>query len=460
MPCTLYAQNETSYCNRLQFKLPFQIDAQEAARLQEAQLYESLDGKTNWRLIAKIGPGEKAFPVQVNREGEYWFLLRTIETGGQAFPPSLDRLPVGVQVTRIIVDTTPPRMDFREVSTRGDQVTISWNIVDEYLDPSTINLDYLNSNNQWMPISIRQQARGETTLNVPVRGRLELRLSAADGAKNLESRTITVNTGGTTGGGFGNEAYGRQDRDYTRGTGNSSSISNDGWDTPRDSFGGGRRSESYGENTGGSSRETRFVNSETFHLNFHLEEVGPSGAYVEAFYQADKEWTPAGNIKVNQEGPGKLKVTLPREGHFGMILQVRSGFDNTASKPRTSTSPDMWICVDKTPPKVMDVQALPGRGVNMGKVKITWRATDPNLAQQPIKIEYRDLEDNDKSWQLLADGLDNSGSYIWQQVPTRGYRYQIRVSALDKARNWGEQISQEVIVDVAQPKVRIIDIDP
>ncbi len=465
MQLPLCAQNETAYCNRLQFKLPFQIDPQESTRLREAQLYESSDGRSNWRLVSKIGPSETAFPIQVNREGEYWFLLRTVENGGQAFPPTLDKLPAGVQITKIIVDTTPPRIDFREVSSRGDQVMVTWNIVDENLDTNSIRLDYLNSNNQWVPISIRQQARGETTLNVPVRGRLELRLSATDGAKNLESRTITVNTSGGSGSGnnaTANDGFSRNDRerDFSRGTGSSGAANNnDGWESPRENVGGGRRSTSMDETPTGQ-RETRYVNTESFNLNFNLEQVGPSGAYVEAFYQADNQWTPAGNVKVNQEGPGKLKVTLPREGSFGMLLQVRSGFDNTATKPRTSTSPDMWVCLDKTPPKVVDVQALPGRGANMGKVKITWRASDTNMAQQPIKIEYRDMDDNDKSWQLLIDNLDNTGSYIWTNVPSRGYRYQIRVSAMDKAKNWGELVSQEVIVDVAQPKVRILDIDP
>ncbi len=465
MQLPLRAQNDTAYCNRLTFKLPFQIDQTEAARLREAQLYESSDGRSNWRLISKIGPSETAFPIQVNREGEYWFLLRTIETTGQAFPPNLDRLPAGVQITKIIVDTTPPRIDFREVSTRGDQVTVSWNIVDETLDQNSIKLDYLNNTNQWVPLQIRQQARGESILTVPVRGRLELRLSATDSAKNLDSRTISVNTSGGGGNNY-NDGSNRneRDREYNRGTGGSGSYnnnSNDGWGEPaREGAGSGRRASSSMEETPRNQRETRYVNTESFNVNFNLEQIGPSGAFIEAYYQADNQWTPAGSIKVNQEGPGKLKVTLPKEGSYGMLLQVRSGFDNTAKPPRTSTSPEMWICLDKTPPKVVDVQAQAGRDPsNIGKVKITWKASDINMAQQPIKIEYRDMEENDKSWQLVADNQDNNGLYIWNNVPSRGYRFQVRVSAMDKARNWGELNSGEVIVDVSQPKIRILDID-
>lgn len=445
----VWAQNDPAYCNRLKFSLPFQIDPQDATRLKEAQLYESTDGRTNWRLISQIGPRDTLFPIQVQREGEYWFLLRYIETNGQAYPPQIDRLPANAQITKVIVDTTPPRIDFRELPGRGDQVTVAWNIIDENLDVNSIRLDYLNQNNQWVPITIRQTARGEASLSIVVRSRMELRLSAQDLAKNQEARSITLQPGGSAGG--GGSAGITQDRDMNRNR-------DTGWDS-NDGFGPARRSASMDDAPSSTGRETRYVSKDTFNLNFHLEQVGPSGAFIEAFALIDNQWTPCGNTKVNTEGAGRLEVKLPREGNFGLTMLVRSGFDNTATKPRPSASPDIWVCVDKTLPKVSDVQVQPGRGSNMGKVKITWRASDTNMAHQPIKLEYRDLEDNDKNWQLIADNLDNTGSYIWT-TPTRGFRYQVRVSALDKAKNWGEAISQEVIVDVAQPKVRIVDIDP
>jgi len=452
----VWSQGEPSYCNKLKFSIPFQIDPSEVSRLREAQIYESNDGRNNWRLVSRIGPTETAFPIQVPREGEYWYLLRTIETTGQAYPPQLDKLPAGVQLTKVVVDTTPPRIDFRELPGRGDQVSVNWNIYDENLDPNSIRLDYLNQNNQWVPISIRQQAKGEATVNVSAKGRLELRMSASDTARNIETKSITVVTGGAgggaaTGAGTGDTSSANREFDRNR-------NGNDGWDNSNDGFGNPRRASNANDTPTGQ-RETRYVGTESFTVNFHLEQVGPSGAFVEVFYQNDNQWNPCGNTKVTQEGTGKLKVTLPREGSFGLVVMVRSGFDNTAAKPRASATPEIWVCYDKTLPKVSDVQVIPGRGSNMGKVKIMWRASDTNLAAQPVRLEYRDLEDNDKNWQLITDNLDNTGSYIWT-APTRGFRYQVRVAAVDKAKNWGEAISQEVIVDVAQPKARIVDIDP
>jgi hypothetical protein len=440
------AQNEPSYSNKLSFSIPFQIAPQDVQRVREAQLYESTDGRGNWRLATRIGPGEQKFSVQVTRDGEYWYLLRTVETNGLANPSSLEKLPANVEMMKVIVDTLPPRVEFREAPARGEQIGVTWGVQDENLDPNSLRLDVLNSNGQWTPVGIKQSMRGEAYFTPNVRGRIELRLSIQDLARNLEAKSIIINVGGT-------ERSPDRDTRYDR---NRDTSNQDGWGNSEST---NRRSSSATDGGRASSREPRYVNKETFSVNFNLEEVGPSGAVIEAFYLADNQWAPCGSQTVKQEGPNKLEVRLPREGNYGLILMVRSGFTNKATAPRASDQPEMWVSIDKTPPKVVDVRVEPGRGAHVGKVKITWNATDRNLAHQPIRLEYRDMDDPESSWQPISDNLDNTRSYVWT-APPRGYRFQIRVAALDKAKNWGEAISPEVIVDVAQPKVRILDIDP
>src|SRR4029079_9537143 len=154
---------------------------------------------------------------------------------------------------------------------------------------------------------------------------------------------------------------------------------------------------------------------------------------VSAFYLLDNQWSPCGEQTVKHEGPNKLDIQLPKEGTYGIILMVRSGTVTRALTPRSSDQPEMWVCVDKTPPKVDDVRAEAGRGSNAGKVKITWNASDRNLANQPIRLEFKDLDDPQPTWQPITDILENTRSYIWT-APPRGYKFQIRVSALDRAK--------------------------
>jgi hypothetical protein len=435
----LWAQNDASYCNSRRFTIPFSVDSKDAARIREAQLYESVDGRSNWHLVAKIGPNENKFLVNVSRDGEYWYLLRLLDDSNQFYPAQLDRLPADVQITKVIVDTAPPRITFRELPTKGDQVGVTWTVQDENLDLNSLRLDILSPSGQWTPINIGQRASGEAYFTPRTRGRIDCRLSVQDLARNQDVKSLSILPSATTNSDRAYQDQGSRDPNY-----------NDDY--------AARRSQPSSESTASTGREPRYVNKEKFFINFDLEDVGPSGAYVEAFYLADNTWTPCGQTKVQGVGAGKVEVTLPRDGNFGLITMVRSGFDNVSQKPRPSTTPDLWVCIDKTPPKVANVQVTPGRGSNIGMVNITWMASDVNLASRPIRLEYRDVDDPDKSWRLIEDNLDNTGRYAWQ-APRTGYKFEIRVSAFDKARNVGEGTSAPVVVDVAQPKIRILDIE-
>ncbi len=56
----VWSQGEPSYCNKLKFSIPFQLDPSEISRLREAQLYESNDGRNNWRLDVQWSPNRQA----------------------------------------------------------------------------------------------------------------------------------------------------------------------------------------------------------------------------------------------------------------------------------------------------------------------------------------------------------------------------------------------------------------
>lgn len=434
-----WAQNDASYCNSRKFTIPFTVDSKDAARIREAQLYESVDGRSNWHLIGKIGPNENKFLVNVTRDGEYWYLLRLLDDSNQFYPAQLDRLPADVQITKVIVDTSPPRITFRELPAKGDQVGVTWTVQDENLDLNSLRLDILSTSGQWTPINIAARASGEAYFTPRTRGRIDCRLSVQDLARNQDIKSLSIMPSATAG---AERSY--QDQGYREPNYNDESTA--------------RRSQPSYDASTSTGRDPRYVNKETFFINFDLEDVGPSGAYVEAFYLADNTWTPCGQTKVSAAGAGKIEVRLPRDGNFGLTTMVRSGFDNIAQKPRPSTAPDLWVCVDKTPPKVDSVQVAPGRGGNIGTVAISWMASDRNLASRPIRLEYRDTDDPDKSWHLIEDNLDNTGRYTWQ-APRNGYKFEVRVSAFDKAKNAGEATSTPVVVDVAQPKIRILDIE-
>ncbi|MCE9603839.1 MAG: hypothetical protein K8U03_02935, partial [Planctomycetia bacterium] len=90
-----------------QFDIPFQIDqplpGQEPT---EVQLHVSENQGGSWALHAKVAPQEGRFSYRAARDGEFWFLVRTLSRTGKlmperAFEPEL----------RVLVDTVPPQLE-------------------------------------------------------------------------------------------------------------------------------------------------------------------------------------------------------------------------------------------------------------------------------------------------------------------------------------------------------------
>ncbi|MCA9045788.1 MAG: hypothetical protein KDA69_15785, partial [Planctomycetaceae bacterium] len=68
-----------SYTKSTRFKIPFEFDTQEIARLRvnEVQLYVSTNNGANWVLAGSAAPGQGFVPFEANGDGEYWFSVKT-----------------------------------------------------------------------------------------------------------------------------------------------------------------------------------------------------------------------------------------------------------------------------------------------------------------------------------------------------------------------------------------------
>ncbi len=100
------------------------------------------------------------------------------------------------------------------------------------------------------------------------------------------------------------------------------------------------------------------------------------------------------------------------------------------------------VYIDTTPPSV-DILSPSGGNIN-GTVNVAWTASDTLAAAIDISIEYRP---DGGSWQSLASGVANSGSYSWNTKSVDNGQYQLRLSASDDAGNMGTATSSTFTVD-------------
>ncbi|MCS7304194.1 MAG: hypothetical protein NZ602_03680 [Thermoguttaceae bacterium] len=174
------------------FAIPFHlVPAQDSSQQAvEVHLYVSTDQGRRWQLYQRVRPTEGQFLVRTTGEGEYWFLVRTVDRAGRVRPQGPPQPEM-----RVVVDTTPPHLSLTAEPSPSGSVTVRWKMTDRTLRPETLRITYRSSpDGPWQPVGLEAQQvqtvsegqEGWTSWNPPV-GIVgaELRAEVADAAGNL-----------------------------------------------------------------------------------------------------------------------------------------------------------------------------------------------------------------------------------------------------------------------------------
>ncbi|MBY0586784.1 hypothetical protein K2X85_06385 [bacterium] len=185
------------YSRERSFRIPYDVNAADRARLKEVQLGFSTDRGAIWKPYASgaVPQGRDFFTFTASSDGEYWFSVRTVDMDGRGDPPTLQGTAPQLVV---IVDTTPPLVDFRGLNPNGDEAGATWEIQDPNLDLRTLRMEFRASSADWFPINIQQVAAGNTRFKTGTRGPVQLRLRVLDLSGNETTQEISLQpaTGG------------------------------------------------------------------------------------------------------------------------------------------------------------------------------------------------------------------------------------------------------------------------
>jgi len=124
---------------------------------------------------------------------------------------------------------------------------------------------------------------------------------------------------------------------------------------------------------------------------------------------------------------------ITAEGHYGLTT---FGVD-TLSPAVTMTSPNG------------------GENWDGGSIQnITWTASDADMADTPITIEYY----NGTAWVEIVTGLANTGTYQWTVPVMQISQARVKVTATDKLGNSGSDLSYDVFTIIAYTLT--VDVNP
>ena len=469
--------NQPIHTNKTRFRIPFKYDPAEMQRLgaREIRLYLSTDRGLQWKLAQTVDPRQRKFDFVAPADAEYWFAVRTLDGRGQLHPPGVTLEP-GLKV---VVDTSSPVLDVNLRQDEPGRVELTWSASDLNLDPTTLRLEYLQAGAaNWQTVSVIPQAVGHTSWSAPQGGMVAVRGSVRDLAQNTHQAQAQVKVDPANQAGprpgvpdFRQPIAAEGPEDLAASAaGPQTAQSADAaaaapWSHPafqpvgdvprrRPEILQGRypRQEAPEPYT---AAPPRVVNSRKFHINYQVDEVGPSGiAGVDLYITEDngRRWYKYGS---DSDAVSPFPVDVPREGKFGFALRARSGAGLSTDPPAPGEPPSLRVVVDQTPPALEFMGVRPGNEPN--RLTVTWKMQDDNPLPKPISLYA--APESGGPWAPLAEGLENTGSYSWTIDPELPGRLFLRLSARDLAGNEATtDIPEAIVFDSSRPRARIVDV--
>lgn len=207
-----------------------------------------------------------------------------------------------------------------------------------------------------------------------------------------------------------------------------------------------------------SDSQHLLVNSTRISLSYELKNTGPSGVSgVDVWETRDgRKWQ---KIAQTIERKPPAIVEVDGEGLHGFTIIPRSGVGLARKPPAAGDTPQVWVEVDLTPPRLKLDDVVVHTGKDTGKLTIRWTANDKNMGGEGIVL--RCAEDPTRNWKTVAANVRNTGTYTWQMPEGTPYRFYVRVEARDNAGNTSiVQTSDPVVVDLSTPETVISGASP
>jgi len=485
------------------FRVPFHIDPPQEANQapKEVQLHFS-DNQRDWKLAGVVEPNSGGLVFRAPCDGEYWFVVRTIDQLGRMQPPVKGPT---VPEMKVIVDTAPPQMELQAGLGPAGEIIIQWHSADPNLASERPTIEYRLSESaaQWQPVAVAGGAAGQATLPA-MPGAVNIRARIADKAGNESKSEVRV----------GSSAKPAPYAPVVNAVAppidiNPPAPAKKAAPAPvaaapsntAPSYGApSNTAPSYAsaapapyttakppveitETTAPAPRVAQpapqpvtpkappvaevplppgvtpqVVNSLRFTLDYDVEAVGPSGlGKIELWgtQDAGKTWKRFGS---DPDLRSPIGVNAPAEGTYGFRMVIENNTGIGDKPPVPGDVPDVWITVDTSKPEAQLLSVEGAQSGDNSEMVIQWQAADRQLSARPVSLYFSAANGQ---WYPIATGLTNTGSYAWKLGDRVPREVQIRLKVRDEAGN--ETVidsSDSIVADRLVPRSRIQAVKP
>jgi hypothetical protein len=187
LSCVLAANpvgSEVYHINQHQLRIPISVDPAHRSEIKELILFVSADEGKTWSQQAVAGPDQDAFPVNVPKDGMYWFSPVVVNKQGRRDPVDIYAAP---PAQKILIDTLKPLVRIKSAERLGEDIAVYWEIQEDHPDLSTLKLEYktADSGMYWNCGNVEPAANGQARFRPANSGPVSLRLQIQDLAGNV-----------------------------------------------------------------------------------------------------------------------------------------------------------------------------------------------------------------------------------------------------------------------------------
>jgi len=502
--------------NYRNLRIPITMPPSKRAEIRQLLLFVSSDQGKNWHQEAVVAPENDQFLFYAPADGMYWLRVAIVTKQGKQEPDDVTK---GPPDQKILIDTLKPMIRIASARREGDEVTVAWEIQEEYPDPGSLKLEYRAVDappDQWMSIPAAQKLIDQARVRPNSAGPLVVRLQVKDLAGNLSYAQAEVpGLNGVTAASFkANVADAPPPAPPSfmdpppeikpppvpektaalppvpeRITRDGAGPAN-GYLPPPPPIMPAPAPPAEPEPKVVARSDTplplaapptapapstaiqpahhglptaKLVNNPEVVLEYQLDKVGPSGiGSVDLWLTQDdgQTWQPYAedpSVKALTAGEKyKRSVKLPKEGIYGFRLVVKSKAGRGRPAPGPGDLPEIRIEVDTTPPEAVLLEPRPDPQ-HRDALILQWKVKDRNLAAEPITLEYAD-QPNGKWEPIVIDHANTPEGYSWK-VPQGKVSVYLRLRVHDKAGNEGIAVTSEPqLVDLSEPEGHLLDV--
>lgn len=437
LACAIFApvadaeQPEAIWTRDTAFAIPFEFEA-EPGQSAEARLFVSNDQGKTWKLFGRAQAPIESFAFRAAEEGEYWFVVRTDGTTVESL--TVERPAAEL---RVIVDTTPPKLDVVAEPSADGTLRIRWKTDDSRLAAEPLKLTYqLAGTANSEPLREVDAARTKRQLDkhsgtgefqwrpIVTDRQVVIRAEARDAAGNVASQEIPLGTLAKT-------------SSPTALLANSSIPGNSGIAPPM------------------SVRDPSkplLVNSTSFELDYDIESAAPSNVTkVEVWGTRDdgRSWVLLGTDDDRQT---PCSVNVDSAGQYGFVIIVEAAGGLKGTPPQPGDAPEIRVGVDLSAPLVRLTTAEPDEKNTPCRLKINWDVQEEHLGPQAVTLSY--AAGPQGPWLPLASGIPSSGSHICDFSPHGPDLAYLKIDVRDEAGNVGT-FSTTTPIPIEKQRVQI-----